>query len=103
MANYVLTYSGGSMPETQQEVDVVMAAWGAWFEAMGSAVVDGGAPTGAVKTVSGDGSVSDGGTSGLSGYSIIVAPSHDEAVAHAKGCPILAGGGAVEVHETIEM
>ncbi|HSV65641.1 MAG TPA: hypothetical protein VLJ59_07020 [Mycobacteriales bacterium] len=28
MANYVLVYTGGSMPETDEERAAVMAAWG---------------------------------------------------------------------------
>jgi len=104
MTKYVLLYTGGSeMPETQEEIDAAMAAWGGWFESMGAAVVDGGNPTGAVKTISAGGAVSDGGATGIGGYSLINADSHDAAVALAKGCPVLAGGGGVEVHEAIEM
>jgi len=44
MANFVLLYSGGSMPESEAERAAVMQAWGAWFGALGSAVVDGGNP-----------------------------------------------------------
>jgi hypothetical protein len=68
MAKYVLTYHGeGGMPETGEEVNQVMAAWGAWFEQLGAAVVDGGNPFGAASTISPDGSVSTQGP-GLSGY-----------------------------------
>ena len=31
MANFVLLYSGGSMPESQAEQAAVMQAWMAWF------------------------------------------------------------------------
>ena len=103
MAKYLFTYHGGSgMPETQEEVDQVMAAWGAWFGALGAAVLDGGNPTGGVKTVTAGG-VSDQGASGVTGYGLFEAASHDAAVEMAKGCPVLAGGGTVEVHETIDM
>jgi len=92
------------MPETQEEVDAVMAAWGAWFESIGAATVGGGIPTGAAKTVTSDGSVSDGSATGhTTGYGLFSADSHDAAVEIAKGCPVLSGGGSVEVYETIDM
>ncbi|MEM7326902.1 MAG: YciI family protein [Actinomycetota bacterium] len=105
MTNYVFTYHGGAgMPETQEEQDKLMAAWGAWFEQMGDKVVDGGNPFTIHRTVAADGSVSDGGPAAeLGGYSVITADSFDDAVTIAKGCPVLEGGGQVQVSETIEM
>lgn len=99
---YVLTYTGGGgMPETEAEQAELMEAWGGWFGALGDAVVDGGNPFGQAKTIAADGAVSDG--SNCSGYSIISADSLDDAVAKAKGCPVLASGGAIEVNEAIDM
>jgi hypothetical protein len=37
------------------------------------------------------------------GYTIVDAAGLDAAVAKAKGCPILAAGGSVEVCETFEI
>jgi hypothetical protein len=89
------------MPETEEQQRRVMAAWSRWYEELGAAVVDPGNPVGRTKTVDADGLVSDGGGENpVSGYTIIEADSIDEAVARAKGCPILAGGGTVEVCET---
>ena len=62
--------------------------------------VDGGNPVSAVKTIAPDGSLSDGGVNPSTGYSILKADSLDAAVTLAKGCPIIAGGGSVEVAET---
>ena len=31
MANYLLLYTGGSMPESPAEQEAVMQAWNAWF------------------------------------------------------------------------
>jgi hypothetical protein len=101
MTSYVFAYTGGSMPETEQEQATVMAAWGAWFEGLGAAVADGGNPFGASATISSDGSVRDGGRCGLTGYSILTADSLGEASALAKGCPLLSGGGSVEVYEVV--
>ena len=99
MANYVLAYRGGSIADNDEERQRVMAAWGAWFGALGAATVDAGNPFGEARSLGADGSVSGGGASGLSGYSILSASDIDGAVALAKGCPILAGGGSVEVYE----
>lgn len=102
MSKYVFAYHGGGMPETPEEQERVMAEWSAWFEAMGSAVIDGGNPVAESRTVAADGSV--GPTEhGLSGYSLVEAADFDAALGHAKGCPILSGGGSVEVAETIDM
>ena len=44
MANFVLLYTGGGMPEDEAEQAKVMQAWMAWYEKLGSAVVDQGNP-----------------------------------------------------------
>ena len=105
MTKYVLTYyGGGHIPETQEEQDKLMAEWGAWFGQIGENLVDGGNPFGPAKSIAPDGSTSDGGVvEGLNGYSVINAESMDAAVATAKGCPVLNGGGSVQVSEAIEM
>jgi len=99
MANYVLIYSGGSMPETDAEREAVMAAWGQWFGGLGAAVVDGGNPFGPGLTVSPGGAVAQGTSTGANGYSILAAGDLAAAGEMAKGCPLLSGGGTVEVHE----
>ena len=99
MANFLLTFHGGSMPETKEAQDQVMKAWTDWFGTLGDALVDGGNPISQSKAISPDGSVMDA-TSAPTGYSIIKADSLDAAVGLAKGCPVLAGGAAVVVSET---
>jgi hypothetical protein len=104
MGKYVLAYKGGSTPESPEAQEQVMAAWGAWFGDLGDAVVDPGNPFAASKTVAADGSATDGaGSDPVTGYSVIDASSLDDAAGKAKGCPILADGGRVEVFETIDM
>ena len=100
--NYLLLYSGGSMPESEAEQKSVMDAWQAWFAKLGSALVDGGNPfTPMVKTIASDGKTSDGPAGSMaSGYSIIKADSLDAAVALAKDCPVFLGGAKISVFET---
>jgi hypothetical protein len=99
MANYLLTYYGGGMPETAEENAQVMKACTAWFGELGDALVDGGNPTSHSRAISPDGSVMDA-TSAPTGYSIIKADSLDAAVKASKGCPVLAGGATIVVSET---
>jgi hypothetical protein len=101
MAKYVLAYrGGGGMSADEAERERIMAAWGQWFGQLGEAVVDGGNPFGESRSIASDGSVSNGGSTGLSGYSILSADGIDAAVELAKGCPVLTSGGTVEVYET---
>ena len=104
MTNYVFAYSGGKgVSADEAERNAQYARWGQWFEELGAAVVDGGAATGTARTVGAGGSVRDGGSRGLTGYSIVSADSIDSAVELAKGCPVLEVGGAVDVYEAIAM
>lgn len=105
MAKYLYAYhGGGGMAESEAAQAEIMAAWGAWFGQLGPAIVDGGAPSGAASTIAADGSVVDGaGSNPVTGYSIISADSRDEALALAKGCPVLTSGGSVEVVELLEV
>ncbi len=103
MAKYLLVYHGGGMAETPEAQAASMAAWGAWFGGLGSAVVDGGNPTMPGSTVNADGSVSANGGANATGYSLLSADSLDQAIGFAKGCPIIADGGSIDVHETIDI
>ena len=102
--DYLLLYSGGGMPETDEEQAAVMKAWDSWMHDLGSALKDGGNPfaPGAAKTISADGAVRDGAGS-ATGYSIITADSLDDAVTKSKGCPVLQGGATIEVYETFQV
>ncbi|HEY4916252.1 MAG TPA: hypothetical protein VIH92_05055 [Solirubrobacteraceae bacterium] len=101
MANYLLAYKGGTMAASDEERQVAMAAWGAWFGGLGAAVVDAGNPFGGSVTVADDTSVSEGAPSALTGYSVVSADSLQAAGELVKGCPVLVAGGSVEVYETI--
>lgn len=106
MSDYVLLFSGGKMPESDEEMAQVMKAWTDWMGELGDALKDGGNPfTPAAKTVAPDGSVSDGPVGGpmATGYSIIKADSLTDAVEVAKGCPVLEGGAKITVYETFQV
>lgn len=97
MGKYVFAYRGGSAPQDEAAQQAVMQAWMSWFADLGDAVVDGGAPFGASAVVGGSAAA------GLTGYSVISADSLDSATGMAGGCPILTGGGSVDVYEAMDM
>ena len=80
-----------------------MAAWGAWMAEHAEALVDDGNPVGMSKTVTADGVIDNGGPNPLSGYAFVEVADLDAALAIARGCPILADGGTVEVAPVMEI
>jgi hypothetical protein len=91
------------MADTPEAQKAAMDAWMGWFGTLGDDIVDPGNPFGAASTVKADGSNKDGGASGIGGYSVINANSLSDAAGKAKGCPVLTGGGSVEVYEAMPM
>lgn len=101
MGKYVLAYRGGAMGETAEEQEAAMTQWMNWFGALGAAVVDAGSPFGPAATIEPSGAVNTGGSSSLTGYSIISADGIGDACEKAKGCPVLSSGGTLEVYEAL--
>ncbi len=98
MAKFVYIYTGGGMPDTDEESARVMAAWQDFLGGFGDKLVDMGAPFGASQAVNGNGATK------ATGYSVVAADSLADAVEKAKACPIFERpGGNVEVYEAIEM
>jgi hypothetical protein len=52
MCMYLLLYSGGGMPKTEEETTAMTEAWGAWLAGIGDALVDGNPFTPNAKSVS---------------------------------------------------
>ncbi|MFK7834772.1 MAG: YciI family protein [Sulfitobacter sp.] len=103
MTDFMLAFHGGSMPETPEEGEKVMAAWGAWMQGIGDKMVNPGNPVGMSKTVSAQGVADDGGANPLSGFTIVKADDIEGACKIAAGCPIIDAGGSVEVAPIVEM
>ncbi len=104
MTNFVILYSGGTIPESEEEQAAVMAAWGAWYGGMGEAIVDGGNPFSRSKFINADGiSEGEGNAPGCTGYTVISAESLDAAAELCKDHPHIKHGGQVSVYETFEM
>lgn len=104
MPEFIFAYHGGKIPKSPEEAEREMAAWGAWFESMGTAVVIPGNPVGQSHTVTRDSVVQDGGANPISGYTVVTADTKDAAIDLAKGCPMVKDGtGSIEVAEIHEM
>jgi hypothetical protein len=89
------------MAATEAEREAAMAAWGSWFGSLGQAVVEVGNPFGASTSVGANGASGQAGS--LSGYSVVSADDLASAAELAKGAPVVANGGSVEVYETIQV
>ena len=108
MAKFLFIYrSPSDAPQeapSPEQMQGIMAEWHAWFRKVGDAMIDGGdglQPTGRI--VRPGGVVSDGpfieAKELVGGYSIVEASSYDQAVEHARSCPIVTSGGTIEVRE----
>ena len=74
-----------------------------WLASLGDTVVIPTIPLKDTSTVSPDGTVREGGSSAMSGFSIIKADSIEAALAIAQACPFLEIGGSLEVSELMQM
>jgi hypothetical protein len=103
MAQYIMTYLGGDHPSSPEEGQRHFAKYMEWLSALGDAAISPANPLGSTSTVHPDGSVTAGGTTTMSGYTIVEADSLDAALAMAKTCPFLEIGGSLEVSELMQM
>ncbi len=105
MTKFMLIYTGGmGMEADPEEQQKIMAEWGAWYDQLGAAIVDGGAPFAESKhvTSSGTGDGPGGGTP-ATGYTVIEADSLDAAVAKCENHPHINHGGDVAVYTCVDM
>ncbi len=104
MAKFMYLYRGKAPELTPEQGAERMAAFGAWIERVGPALIDGGSPFGASTSLRDDGSEVT--ASELFGYSVVEADGLDAARALTAGLPVLAGGNgdyAVEIFELMAM
>ncbi len=103
MPQYIIVYLGGDKPYSPEEGKQHMSKYMEWLTSLGDAAVSPANPLKNTSTVKSDGSVISGGTSTMSGYTIIEADSMDAALSIAKACPFLDVGGSLEVSELMQM
>ena len=73
------------------------------MSSLGDAAVSPANPLKDTSTVNPDGTVTAGGATAMSGYTIIEADSMEAALEIAKACPFLEIGGSLEVSELMQM
>ncbi len=103
MPRYMITYLGGDQPSSSEEGKQHMSKYMDWSSSLGDSAVSPANPLKDTSTVSPDGTVTTGGSTTMSGYTIIEADSMDAALSIAKACPFLDIGGSLEVSELVEM
>jgi len=101
MTKFLVTYHGSGAPRNEAEKQQAMAAFMAWVNQVGSALVDPGAPLGSSAVVSSEG-VADGVAEGpAGGYSILEADDLAAAAELLRGHPFVGRGGALQVSQAI--
>ncbi len=74
-----------------------------WLFSLGEVVISPANPLKNTHTLLPDGSVSQGSSVAMSGYTIVQAPDIEKALEMTKACPFLDVGGTLEVSELVEM
>lgn len=103
MPQYMITYLGGDKPSSPEEGKQQMAKYGAWLSSLGASAVSPANPIKNTSKVNPDGTVTIGGTTSMSGFTIIEVDSMEVALSIAKRCPFLDIGGSLEVSELIHI
>jgi hypothetical protein len=103
MPQYIITYLGGDQPSSPEEGKKHFAKYMEWLKSLGDAAISPANPLKNTSTVNPDGSISSGGTTTMSGYTVIETDTMDAALSIAKACPFLEIGGSLEVSELMKM
>lgn len=103
MAQYIMTYLGGDQPSSPEEGRQHFEKYKAWLVSLGDSAISPANPLKDTRTVNSDGTVTTGGTTSMSGYTVIEADSMEAALEIAKACPFLDIGGSLEVSELMQM
>jgi hypothetical protein len=103
MPQYMITYLGGDQPSSPEEGKQHFAKYMDWLSSLGDSAVSPANPLKDATTVHSDGTVTTGGTTSMSGFTIVEADSMEAALSIAKACPFLDIGGSLEVSELVQM
>jgi len=103
MPQFIISYLGGNQPTSPEEGQKHFAKYKEWLSSLGGSAVSPANPFSKTNTVNSDGSVTAGGTTTMTGYTIIEVDSMEMALESAKACPFLEIGGSLEVSELMQM
>ena len=103
MARYVIVYLGGDKPASPEDGKKHFAKYQEWLASLGASAVSPMNPLKNTNAIASDGSITEGSTIKMSGYTIIEANGAEAALQMAKTCPFLDIGGTIEVSELMQM
>ena len=103
MNQYVITYLGGDQPASPEEGQKHFARYQEWLDSLGESAIKPMVPLKNSHTVRPDGSVTEGSSVVMSGYTIVEAESIAQAIEYARSCPFLDINGSLEVSELVQM
>ena len=103
MSQYIMTYLGGDQPSSPEEGKQHFSKYMDWLSSLGDSAVSPANPLKNTSTVNSDGTVTTGGMTSMSGFTIIEADSIEAALSISKSCPFLDIGGSLEVSELMQM
>jgi hypothetical protein len=103
MTQYIIVYLGGNQPSSPEEGKQHFEKYKKWLSSLGDSAVSPANPLKDTSTINPDGSITTGGTTTMSGYTVIETESMQTALEISKACPFLDIGGSLEVSELIQM
>lgn len=103
MAKYMMIYLGGEHPANPDERNAHFEKYKTWLSSLGSAIISPANPLKDTNVVNPDGTVTEGTTTTMSGFTIVEANSMEAVLEMAKTCPFLEIGGSLEVSELVQM
>ena len=103
MKQFVLVYLGGNPPSNEAEARLHHSKYMGWLTSLGEALIIPTIPLKDTNTVSSSGSIREGGSSAMSGFSVVKAESMEAALLIAQACPFLEIGGSLEVSEMMQI
>jgi hypothetical protein len=103
MPRYMMTYLGGDKPSSPEEGERHMEKYRSWLSSLGDSAVSPANPIKNTSTIHPNGSVTEGSTTTMSGFTIIEVDSMETALSIARECPFLDVGGSLEISELVLM
>ena len=103
MPQYMITYLGGDQPAIPEEGKEHFAKYQQWLASLNDSAISPANPLKDTCTVNPDRSVTSGGATSMSGYTIVEVESMEAALEIAKACPFLDVNGSLEVSELMKM
>ena len=103
MPQFVIVYLGGNQPSNPEEGKKHFAKYMEWMSSLGDSAISPMNPLKDTSVVRPDGTITEGTTTAMSGYTVIEADSMESALSVARKCPFLEIDGTLEVSELMQM